>query len=316
LNRWTRLGRFFNVQGNLPWSSSHAQLPIVLMNEQGSGAEIFFSTRDSQNVSRGARIVCTDVLNSSTYVMDNQPILDIGKLGTFDDSGAMPTCAVNVDGDTYLYYIGWNARATVPYHNSLGLAIRKKGETEFVKISDGPLFDRTLSEPYFNGTAWVMRENGCWRMWYLSCTEWRMVGNKPEPRYLIRYAESQDGIDWKRDGHICIDYNNEDEAIAGASVVKLADQSYLMMFCHRSIINYRSQPEASYKIGFATSANRLNWQRSDEPIWENEQFEPWEQEMQAYPCLFNLNQRLMMMYNGNGFGREGFALASQIISHD
>ena len=44
-------------------------------------------------------------------------------------------------------------------------------------------------------------------MWYVSATGWKTYKNKTEPLYRIKHATSFDGISWKRDKNICIDYN-------------------------------------------------------------------------------------------------------------
>src|SRR5690606_28944991 len=121
-----------------------------------------------------------------------------------------------------------------------------------------------------------------WRMWYLSCTEWISINGKKEPRYLIRYAESANGIDWRRDGTICINYKNPTEALAGATVHKFDDNSYLMLFCYRDVRDYRTSNTNSYKIGYATSLDGIKWDRSDKSIWESDEFQTWENQMQAY----------------------------------
>ena len=96
-------------------------------------------------------------------------------------------------------------------------------------------------------------DKGVWKNWYLSCTEWRVVKGKPEPRYHIKYAESKDGINWIRKGCVAIDYKNDDEAgIVKASVI-IENGIYKMWYSYRSFVDYRINKESSYKIGYAES---------------------------------------------------------------
>ena len=76
-------------------------------------------------------------------------MLDLGRLGTFDDCGVMPSWILNHDGKKYLYYIGWTVRTTIPYHNSIGLAISTDGGRTFERFSEGPLIGETYSEPFY-----------------------------------------------------------------------------------------------------------------------------------------------------------------------
>ena len=143
-----------------------------------------------------------DPNNLSTILhINNRPILSLGKLGTFDDSGIMPSCIVTHERKKYMYYIAWNPQVTVSYRLSIGLAISEDGGQTFFKFSEGPVCDRSVYEPYFNTAPFVLIENGIWRMWYISCTEWLMIKNYPEPKYHVKYCESLDGIQWNKKGN-------------------------------------------------------------------------------------------------------------------
>jgi hypothetical protein len=307
---WEKQGRVMVPGAIGSWSQSHIQLPITVLGDaEADDVKVIFSTRDQHNITRGARAVMTP--NGSTWKaqFDANPVLEPGAPGTFDDMGAMPTSAIRVDGVLYLYYIGWNVRNTVPYHNAIGLALYDESAARFQKIGPGPLFDRSVHEPYFSGTACVLFEEGLWRMWYLSCTEWRKVEGKMEPRYLIRYAESHNGIDWRREGKISIAYKHENEAIASASVFRLDDGTYCMMYSYRDIQDYR-QGSGGYRMGYAISKDGYDWERIDGQVWSAEtQQESWDAEMQAYPHVFKRKGQWMMLYNGNGFGQTGVGLA-------
>ncbi len=308
--RWQRQGRLFSLPKVHSFGKTHMQLPIIHRLSSGE-FELFFSTRNKENVAFGGLLRFQSLQNPNPY-FEQQPVIVPGKLGAFDDMGVMPSSVVDVDGDTYLYYIGWNVRNTVPYHNSIGLAIKQKGTGFFEKISEGPIIERTYKEPYFNGTNSVMKEGNIWRMWYLSCTGWQMIDGKPEANYLVRYAESKNGIDWVREGQICIDYDSENEAIAGASVIKFQDK-YIMMYSLRNTRDYRQNPDHSYHLRFAESQDGLTWVKQPNNIWERESFAAWENQMQAYPNLFIADDKLMMFYNGNGFGQTGIGLAQAML---
>ena len=114
----------------------------------------------------------------------------------------MPSWIVAVDQTTrYLYYIGWTTRVTVPFHNSVGLAISRDSGKTFTKLGEGPLFGPTLTEPYFTGTSCVLSGSGLWRNWYLSCTHWTEYAGRMEPLYHLKYASrptvfTGSAVDW------------------------------------------------------------------------------------------------------------------------
>ena len=305
---WLKKGLIYNVDKRVPWASSHAQIPTVdvLDNDR---LMIFFSSRNLKNQSMTTRMI-VDAQNPSNIIhIQAEPLLSLGQIGTFDDCGTMPSSIVNSNGIKYLYYIGWNVRNTVPYHNSVGLAFSEDGGNTYSKMFDGPVMDRTAEEPYFCATTCVRIENGIWRNWYLSCTGWEMIAGKMEPLYHLKYAESLDGISWIRKGKIAIDYANSNEGgIVRASVCK--DGSlYRMWYCYRGHTDYRSVRENSYRIGYAESNDGLEWKRLDDQVGIDVSNEGWDSFMLAYPEVVDVENRRYMFYNGNGFGQTGFGYA-------
>jgi hypothetical protein len=283
-------------------------MPTAYVNNEGN-ITILFSTRDEENKSRISSIIVSSK-NPAKLISDSTSIiLDIGKNGSFDDSGVMPSSLVKVGSRYYLYYIGWNERKTIPYHNSIGLAISDDGAT-YGRLFDGPIMERTHKEPYFCSAPCVIHEAGRWKMWYLSCTEWLSVHGKMEPRYHIKYAESSDGIHWDRDGRIAIDYKDPNEGgIVRASILKGEGQIYRMWFSYRNTLGYRSDSTSSYRMGYAESLNGLDWERIDGRAGITVSEVGWDSFMIAYPDVLQHEESTYMFYNGNGFGATGFGYA-------
>lgn len=305
---WKKRGLIYQVDGRLPWGRSHAQIPTVdiLSDER---LVVFFSSRDNENRSLIARMEI-DAQNPSTVIeIGPQPLLALGRPGTFDDCGMMPSSVVNWQGLKFLYYIGWNVRNTVPYHNSVGLAVSDDGGSTFRRMFDGPVMDRTAEEPYFCATTCVRIENGVWRNWYLSCTGWEVIEGKMEPRYHLKYAESLDGIHWVRNGRVAIDYASPSEGgIVRASVCKDGGL-YRMWYSYRGHAGYRSNRGNSYRIGYAESDDGLVWKRLDDKVGIELSDEGWDSFMLAYPEVVDVAGHRYMFYNGNGFGETGFGYA-------
>ena len=146
-------------------------------------------------------------------------------------------------------------------------------------------------------------------MWYVSGDGWiKKDKNQTIPKYNIKYAESLDGINWKRKGKVCINYKSKKEhAIARPSVIKL-NKYYYMWYCFKSVRN-------NYKIGFAFSKNGIDWKRLDKFCNSlNNKRLLWENEMLAYPHVIKKNNELIMLYNGNGYGESGIGLAKLNIN--
>ncbi len=307
---WEKKGRIVIPEQHLTWSCSHAQLPVIDPDIRNNRLRIYFSTRNANNQSLPAWVDVNADQPSEIIELCNAPLLQTGKPGTFDDCGVMPSCIVNHRGAKYMFYIGWNVRTTVPYHNTVGLAVSKDGGTTWLRYSEGPLWDRSPIDPYFSGTSCVLIDgDGIWHNWYLSCTEWRKVRDKMEPRYHLKHATSANGIHWSRNGDIAIDYRDDNEAgLVSASVSKINDQWH-MWFAYRGFDGYRTDTAQSYRIGYAISEDGRSWRRHDEQSGIGISESGWDAQMICYPHVCAVNGRYLMLYNGNGFGQTGFGYA-------
>lgn len=308
---WEKQGWIYTTEKEFSWNRSHAQVPFV--HPIGDMRwRIYFGTRDEKNRTFTTFIDVQAGNPKNILYRHSTPILQLGRMGTFDDCGVMPSWIIDFGGLTYLYYIGWTVRNTIPYHNSIGLALSKDNGVTFKRYSQGPLYSPTVLEPYFTGTSCIIIDNGIWKNWYLSCTKWEILNGKPEPFYHIKYAESPDGIQWKRDGHIAIDFKSPDEGgIVRASVMK-EDQMYKMWYSFRKARDYRTNRKNSYRIGYAESKDGRQWHRKDRKITIELSETGWDSEMMAYPHVIKHNGTRYMFYNGNGFGRTGFGYAIEV----
>ncbi len=301
---WKKSGRIFTPNSEFGWMTSHAQVPTAYAMEDR--IRIFFSTRDAHGKSLTA---CIDLDKNNPkkikFLYEN-PALNFGKAGTFDDDGVMPSCVIFHDQKFFLYYSGWNQRVNVPYHNAMGVAVSNNG-INFDRVYDGPIMDRTMAEPYLAVTPTILKENDQWKMWYISGIKWELIAEKYEPIYVIKYAYSDDGITWQRPNITCIPQQHEYEAFSRPCVLKL-DGVYHMWYCYRNSIDFRDGT-GSYRIGYATSSNGIHWQRKDNEAGMTPSTDGWDSTMMCYPYVIEDNNKLIMFYNGNGFGKTGFGYA-------
>ena len=297
---WGKRGLIFHTDNQFSWMKTHASFPVIekLTSEL---YRIYFSPRDEKNRSHVAFIEI-DINNPKEILkISENPVMTPGKLGSFDDSGVMASSIVNYKGKKLLYYLGWNQGVTVPYRNSIGIAQSNDGGETFSRIFEGPIIDRSPSEPFFTASCEVKLEKGLFRMWYLSCTGWELKDGFPAPKYHIKYAESNDGISWKRDGIVCIDYKNKNEWAISTPRVTKTGNLYRMFYSHRG--------EKPYRIGYAESTDGINWIRKDEEIGIDVSQEGWDSEMIEYPFVIEHNNKQILFYNGNEYGKTGLGYA-------
>jgi predicted GH43/DUF377 family glycosyl hydrolase len=295
-NYWRKIGRVYVPDGSKPWMRSHAANPVA-DPLGGDLFRIYFSTRDDLNRSYVA-FVDVDLGDPLTIVREaTEPVLAPGELAMFDDSGVSIGCVVTIGARKYLYYMGWHLTVTVPWQNSIGLAISDGPDQPFRRISRFPIVELNDIDPYTISYPWVAVENGRFRMWYGSNTQWG--AHKTDMRHLIKYAESSDGIHWERAGSVAIDFKDPSEyAICKPCVVRDPDR-FRMWFCSRG---------EAYRIQYAESDDGLTWVRSPQAGIDVSS-DGWDAEMIEYPSVFDHGGARYMLYTGNAYGRTGFGLA-------
>ncbi len=306
--KWEKLGLIFDISNyDIPWLKSHAMMPLAL--ELNDKIRVYFTGR---HIDGRSRISFFDLKKDNPeeiiYVHDT-PLLDVGPIGSFDDCGTVGTFVMHQDDKVYLYYNGYNVRNTVPWSNSIGLAISHDGGSTFEKAYDGPILDRCKLEPYFSISPAIIKHDSFWHMWYTSGTGWVNIDGRKEPVYDIKYASSKNGIDWHREGEVCIAQNNFEECVARASVIN-ENNKLKMWFIFRGSRDFRDGTD-SYKIGYAESnlENPTKWIRNDENAGISPGPEVFDNKMQAYPCVLVIDTKKYFFYNGNGFGSNGVCLA-------
>ncbi len=296
---WQRLGQIWTTKGQRPWMMSHAALPtpVPLKDET---YRVYFSTRDAHNRSHIAyfEIDMRDPFQVTAF--SQEPVVSPGRLGTFDDSGATVSCIVRQDNRHLLYYTGWSLGVTVPFYFAIGLAVDETGNQRFTKVSEAPILDRNAVDPLLVASPDIHIEDGLWRMWYVSGVRWEQEEKEPRHYYHIRYAESQNGLDWCRTGKVCIDFAHAGEYAFSRPCVRKTNEGYQMWYAYRG---------EQYQLGYAESPDGIEWVRMDDKAGLTASPEGWDSEMICYPYVFEHRRKLYLLYNGNGYGKTGIGLA-------
>lgn len=287
----------------MPWSVSHASHPTPVALG-GDAFRIFFDTRDADNQSSiGWVDVAIDPQPGGIMTVSavgDAPLLQPGGAGAFDDSGIGLGSIVRTGSEDRLYYMGWNLGVRAAWRNSIGVAIGDIATPSFAKPYLGPILDRSIHDPYTLSYPWVMKlADGDWRMWYGSNLAWG--GASADMQHVIKHARSADGWTWHPDADPALGFGDAGEyAIARPTVIREAG-GFAMWFATRG---------DHYRIGAAFSADGETWTRRDVTHGLDRAAEGgFDDEMACYPCVFEHEGRRVMLYNGNGYGRDGFALA-------
>jgi len=301
MSTWEKLA-FFSLPKNRPSNiNSHAQLPTALVLTDR--VRVFFAARDKEQRSSVYFVdMFWDLSKVSFSAVSSDSVLSPGGIGTFEEHGVYPSCVVTHEGQHFMYYIGWNQGVEAPlFYASIGIAKSADG-IHFEKMP-GPVLSRGEHDPCLVTSPHVYIDDGLWRMTYVSGIRWsRNEAGSLQSHYHIKYAESADGISWRRNGTIAIDFEPGETNIARSSVVKTGVNDYKMWFA------YVHQSLKKYRIGYAESVDGVAWQRADSLAGISVD-DANAKSMICYPCVFHFQGRLWMLYNGDDFGKQGFGVA-------
>lgn len=303
--RWEKKGLIFTPENEYAFIKSHVQIPTALV--LSDRIRIYFATRPRPRISMTAYIdVALNNPKEIIYVHD-KPILELGDPGMFDEHGIMPNHVVKIDDIVYLYYVGWSRRHSVDYSNWIGLAESYDDGETFKRKYPGPVVDRTIEETLSATGIYTICHENRWYMWYATGTNWKTVNNRLEHTYELRSGTSSDSIHWDRPNQKLFQNRIPDESNTRPSV-HYFDEKWHMWFCYRGIKDFRDGKDA-YRIGYAWSEDLVHWHRNDQLSGIDSSQNGWDSKMTAYPYIVKIENRLLMFYNGNGFGQSGFGYA-------
>lgn len=304
--RWEKLGRVWEPTGDKWWNYRYAMLPVPLYLEAKDVVRVFFGAADSNIFSR-VSYVDLDPADLSRIVNESEaPVLDIGALGTFDDSGVVPSSLILKDGKILLYTVGFQRCERVPYMLFAGLAESADSGASFSRVSKAPILPRNHFRPTSQGAPSVLYHDGRYKMWHWFSTKWIEVEGKLFLDYKIGYAESPDAIHWEMKDLTCLaaDPSRDEFAVARPWVI-FEEDIFKMWYSIRI-------KGKMYRIGYAESMDGVSWERKDHLAGIDVSASGWDSEMVCYPAVVDIKGQRYMFYNGNSNGATGFGVARLI----
>ena len=299
---WRRLGQIYSGHAVDDMRVSHGAYPTpVVLNSEI--VRIFFATRDAQNRSHISSLdIRRDLKDLSEHTLSEKPLLSPGPCGHFDDSGVTPGSLVTVDGQECLLYMGWNLGVTAPFRNSIGLARYDREQNGIERFSDGPFLSRSHEDPVNLSYPFVMKEGSEYLLWYSSDAV--TLPDKEGMQHVLKLARSSDFCTWSRKKSAQVALKPGELTISRPTIVKVRD-TFHMWYCYR-------KPGGDYRIGYATADDLNCWNRQDEIVSFEGGAADWELESRCYPYVIRLDDRIVMFYSGNSFGRSGFGVAEMV----
>lgn len=314
--KWKKLGRVFNPTDfkNRPeWMNEYAQAPAILFFNDF--VRVYFSCREPRD--RNGQIISysafVDLDRKNLFNILNiakKPIIELGGKGCFDEFGIYPISVIKKDDEVICYYTGHTRCESVPFDTAIGCAISKNNGETFEKLGNGPVVPASLDEPFVISGPKIRKFNDIYYLFYITGKKWIENDGRKEVIYKIRMATSNNGINWKKLNKNLIKEKLGEQEVQGSPDVFYKNGKYHMFFCYMLTPDFRFDKSKSYRIGYASSPDLINWDRADSKagidISEGDEFD---NEMIAYPHVFELDGKIYMLYLGNQVGRYGFGLA-------
>lgn len=309
--RWVKKGFIAGPQRSGNWDMHYCMCPTPVLVDEKT-LRVFVCTTTTDTVGSIAYFDLDPCNPQRILNYSPLPVLEPGPCGAFDDSGVCPA-SVLVDGDrVLLYYFGFQRAQQVPYMIFTGLSIASTKDWKFERFSNVPILDRTNESFALRSSPSVHKENGLYRAWYNASTKWeRLTTGKLVPNYVIRYAESQDGIQWHDVNASLFELNPMSEVAHSRPWVIRMSGSYLLWYSVRSRINDGS---ITYReIAAAESKDGIHWQRQGANAGLFCSSSGFDALGISYPGVIQVGDRLLMFYNGDGHGVGGFGYAEASI---
>ena len=271
--KWRKLGKIFDPDthglpaGCVGWAQSPQ--PLVLEDR----VRIYFSTRMLDPVAEGkylSHVAYVDMTKDLETVLGvaDEPVIDLGALGTFDEHGIFPMNVVR------------RGRRALRLHDRMepprlglgrdghraGREPRRRPELRAGRRRSGALGHDARAVP---GRRRARRGGSATA--FTCGTSSARTGSatprtaSPTARTGSATPNRADGIHWTKEDEgrrIVADVLGEEECQALPSVVEI-DGRHHMVFCFRHSYDFRTNPERGYRIGHAWSDDLRTWTRDD-----------------------------------------------------
>lgn len=306
--KWRKQGLVWCADGSLPWARTHAMVPTPIQLPHLGVIRIFFSSCDDAGIARPGFVDTSMDDPTRVIAMHPHPLMDIGTPGTFDDNGVLATSVLRLpNGRMLMYYVGFELGTRIRYRLLSGLATSDDDGVTFERHSQVPILERRPDDLYFRGGPYVLHENGRFRMWYVGGSRWLDIEGKSMPEYRVKYIESADGTTWSGSGRLVLDITEPDEHGFGRPwIMPHPAGGYEMYF------SVRRKSLRAYRMGYAVSPDGLTWLRKDEEMGLDITSGAFDSDAIMYAAPIRIASGMHCYYNGNDFGRDGFAVATRL----
>ena len=302
---WKDYGVIFKVNNLEPWAKSHFYVPTAI--ELDDCIRVYSSFWDQSLYGRLGYVDLDKKNPLQVLRYSENPILEDSPKGNFDCDGVTPLSVIQHEGKIRLYYAGWE-KFQLPnkrYTLFTGLCMSDDNGKTFYRYSDKPIIGPRNNEDQVRTAGRVNFDNGVWRTWFANYEKSYTINGKSTPGYNLNTMSSRDGINWE-DSRTVFPIKEGKILGYGRSAVWFDAAESL----YHGLFSVRSWDSRYYGIYNAQSKDGLKW---SELTLDNMGFSPSEtidgQKEVCFPSLIHQEDRILMFYNGDHFGKDGLRMA-------
>lgn len=294
---WKTHGIIFSISGHKTnLLNSHTYLPTAIKIDDK--IKVFFAARDPQNRGRIVSVDFSKELHPKLIKLHKDPILDLGAKGGFDEDGVSPLSIIKVKEKYYMYYIGWQRSNSVRYFLFTGLAVSSDNCQSFSRIQDTPVIGKSANCTQVRSGGCFLYEDTKFKTWYAEQDGSIKINGKETPSYNWSFMDSEDGVNWPDKGIICKKTTSEIFGYGRSAIIK-ENNTYHAWLSVRTV-------KEGYKLGYTYSKDGLNW---SEISFAEDKVVSHKGES-CFASIIELENKLLMFYNGANFGQEGIYFAT------
>ena len=147
--KWLKHGVVWKPSGSQWWARSHATCPTPIWLD-GQTLRVYVQCRDEHNVGRVGYVDLDPQDPRKVIRYSEEPVLDVGAPGAFDDNGVFQTSVLRAsDGRLLMYYVGFELCHHIRYRLLTGLAVSEDNGATFQRVQTTPVLERSPGEEHF-----------------------------------------------------------------------------------------------------------------------------------------------------------------------
>lgn len=304
--RWEKLGLVFKLAESRLADHKNAMVPTPILLPSGK-LRVYMTVCDHANIGRVYYVEFDSACMSGPPSEVVGPVLDVGGPGSFDEHGVVVAQIMPVSSTVvWMYYSGFERLQDQPYRIMTGVASSIDGGLSFTRLHNEPILRASSSESLFRCAPFVLRDSQGFTMWYVAGSEWEIVKDKQVPRYSLFTMRSVDGLSWPDEGIECLKLGYHEHGFGRPWIVQ--EGSLLRLF-----YSIRRIDLAAYALGYAESSDGIHWLRMDDKMGLRTSDGEFDSTAMSYTAVFPAAGRSYCLYNGDHFGRDGFAAARSML---